>query len=112
MAGDKAVLEATGRLEVAVSEIRTEQTTQTGLLRAICDTLAEVLKAVTPEESADSGVPLDELLARFIMEMREHSKKLDRILLLLQGTGAGDGAGGPGPDAQARNNGAARGGRA
>jgi hypothetical protein len=112
MAGDKAVLEATGRIEATVDEIRTEQTTQTGLLRTICDTLSEVLKAVTPEESADSGVPLDELLARLIIEMREHGTKLDHILLLLQGARAGDGGGGPGPDAPAENNSAARGGRA
>ena len=64
MAGDKTLQEAVARIETGTSEIRNEQVIQTGLLRSIKDLLEDVLKAVTPEETADPGVPLDELLAR------------------------------------------------
>jgi hypothetical protein len=84
MAGDKTLQEALGRLQAAATEIKAEQTNHTTLLRSIADMLRDVLQAVTPQETADPGVPLDELLARLIIELREHGQKLDIILLILQ----------------------------
>jgi hypothetical protein len=103
MTGDRTLHEAVEQSGATTTEIKTELATQTTLLRGIDDVLKDVLKAVTPDDTADPGVPLDELLARLIVELREHGKKLDIIMRLLQGSkpGGGDKSG-----AAARPNGA------
>jgi hypothetical protein len=108
MTGDKNLNAAVGRIEGATTEIRAEQATQATLLRGIDDMLRDVLKAVTPEEGADPGVPLDELLARLVIELREQGKKLDAILLILQGPKS---PGGDKATAAAPANGSGRGAR-
>jgi hypothetical protein len=107
MADDKTLQEALGRLEAAATEIKAEQTSHATLLRSIADMLGDVLEMVTPQETADPGVPLDELLARLIIELRDQGKKLDVILQLLQGSksSSGDKAAAATPPA----NGSARG---
>lgn len=84
MAADKIVMDAVGQLEAAANDIRSEQATQTALLRSAHELLTQILEAVTPDPAAEPGVPLDELLAQLIVLMRDQGEKLDRVLAALE----------------------------
>jgi hypothetical protein len=77
--------ETVARIKTDTSEIKMALASQTGLLHADQELLKKILAAVTPEEGVDGGVPLDELLAELIMEMRDQGQKLTLILGILNG---------------------------
>jgi hypothetical protein len=81
--GDMNLEEALERIEGDTTDIKAALAGQTDLLETDRKLLREILAAVTPEEGADGGVPLNELLAELIMELRDQVGKLSRVLDIL-----------------------------
>jgi hypothetical protein len=75
--------EAVARIEADTAEIKAALASQTDLLQTHQELLKEIQAAVTPEEGAGGGVPLDELIAELIVELRDQGLKLSQILDIL-----------------------------